>query len=60
MKKALDAVGGFKIEHRGLVDVKVIRKAIIRYNVYRSFLTTTDSFHITHFRSLRLNNNKDK
>jgi len=24
MKKALDAVGGFKIEHRGLVDVKVI------------------------------------
>lgn len=24
MKKALDAVGGFRIEHRGLVDVKVI------------------------------------
>ena len=23
MKKALDAVGGFKIVHRGLVDVKV-------------------------------------
>lgn len=23
MKKALDAVGGFKIAHRGLVDVKV-------------------------------------
>lgn len=23
MKKALDAVGGFKIERRGLVDVKV-------------------------------------
>lgn len=25
MKKALDAVGGFKIEHRGLVDVKVLQ-----------------------------------
>lgn len=24
MKKALDAVGGFRIEHRGLVDVKVM------------------------------------
>lgn len=23
MKKALDAVGGFRMEHRGLVDVKV-------------------------------------
>lgn len=24
MKKALDAIGGYKTEHRGLVDVKVI------------------------------------
>lgn len=24
MKKALDHIGGYRIEHRGLVDVKVI------------------------------------
>jgi len=30
MKKALDAVGGFKIEHRGLVDVKVMGRIALR------------------------------
>jgi len=32
MKKALDAVGGFKIEHRGLVDVKVFKPSTL--NLY--------------------------
>jgi len=39
MKKALDAVGGFKIEHRGLVDVKVICEFIM----YRSSLAITNA-----------------
>lgn len=39
MKKALDAVGGFKIEHRGLVDVKVIFLLSLYYkNLYIMYI----------------------
>lgn len=34
MKKALDAVGGFRIEHRGLVDVKVNTVSYTYYNFF--------------------------
>lgn len=39
MKKALDAVGGFKTEHRGLVDVKVIQFCSSR-DLLKPFLIT--------------------
>lgn len=35
MKKALDAVGGFKIVRRGLVDVKVNNSRNIHIYIYK-------------------------